>query len=223
MAAPESFKIPTARADLPLGIVVGVLFSFGLFVLMAIAPLVGQVKPPRNELQETQIAPQPPVMEEFEEPEPPEPPEEEPPPEMDEPPPEISLDQLEIALNPGTGGSLAGDFALPSVSAGAGDLANEDFIDFSDLDEPPKLIDKSPFDWPRALRAKPVSGRVVVYIELDTDGNVTKAEIAQSNLPQFDPYVLKEIRSRKFSPPTLNGDPVKARANLPIPITIQKS
>jgi len=220
MAKPHTFKIPTARADLPLGIVLGVLFSFGLFVLMAIAPLVGKVTPPRNELNETRIAPQPPVMDDFEEPEPPDPPEEEPPPEMEEPPPEISLDQLEIALNPGTGGSLAGDFALPTMTAGASDLGTEEFMDFSDLDKPPRLLDRSGFNFPRSLRQKKVSGRIVVYIELDEQGNVIKAEVAESNLPEFDSYVVQQIKRRQFSAPTFQGKPVKASANLPIPITI---
>lgn len=220
MAEPVTYRIPTARSDLPIGIALGVLSSFGLFVMMALAQLMGEVKKPSNELTETMVAMPPPIIEEIEEPpEPPEP-EEEPPPELEEPPPDISLDQLEIALNPGTGGSLAGDFALPTVSTSASDLGTDDLIDFSDLDEPPRLLDKSPFNFPRNLRTKKVSGRVVVYIELDEKGNVTKAEVAESSLPQFDQYVIKEIRSRKFSAPTLQGRAVKARANLPIPIQI---
>jgi len=205
-----------------MGIVCGVLFSGVLFVLMAIAPLVGNIQPPKNDAPETVIAFNPPDVEEIEEPEPEEPPEEEPEVELEEPPPDLSLEQLDLALNPGMGGNLAGDFALPTVDAGAGALGTEDFIDFSELDEPPKLQDTSPFNFPRSLRTRAVNGRVVVYIELDSSGNVTKAEIAESNLPKFDPYVLKEIRSRKFSAPTFQGKPVKASARLPIPINIKK-
>ncbi|MEO0794001.1 MAG: TonB family protein [Verrucomicrobiota bacterium] len=220
MSAPKSFQIPTARTDLPIGIAIGVTFSIGLFVLMAIAPLIGDVKPPKNELETKEIAMQPPSLDEFEEPpEEPDPPEE-PPPELEEPPPEISLDALDIALNPGTGGTLAGDFALPSVSASAGELGTEELIDFSDLDQPPSLLDKSPFKYPRSLTMKKVNGRVVVYIELDEQGNVTKAEVAESTLPQFNSFVVKEMSSRKFSAPSLQGRPVKARARLPININI---
>lgn len=216
----RSFKIPTARGDLPLGMLCGVAFSFGLFVLMAIAPLVGMLKPEKQEMTEVvAVFPAPEVEDIEEEPEPPEP-EEEPPPEMDEPPPDISLDQLEISLSPGTGGVLAGDFALPTVSGSSENLGTEDFIDFSDLDEPPKLLDTSPFNFPKSLRTKAVSGKVVVYVELDVQGNVTKAEIARSDLPAFNDYILKEISRRKFSAPTLQGKPVKAKANLPIPIQI---
>lgn len=217
----KSFKIPTAKTDLPLGMACGVVFSTFLFVLMAIAPLVGNIKPPQNDLQEVMVAFPPPEFEEIEEPEPEEPPEEEPPPEMEEPPPDLSLEQMDLVLNPGTGGSLAGDFALPTTAANAGDLGTEDFIDFSELDEPPKLIDQSAFNYPRSLRTKKVSGRVVVYIELDEEGNVTKAEVSKSDLPQFNDFVLKEISRRKFSAPTFQGRKVKAKANLPIPINIQ--
>ncbi|WP_309386572.1 TonB family protein [Cerasicoccus frondis] len=216
-----SFRIPTARGDLPLGVVCGSIFSFGLFVLMAIAPLVGITKPAKNEISEPVMAFPAPEIEELEEPpEPPEP-EEEPPPEMEEPPPEISLDQLEIALNPGTGGSLAGDFDMPTFNTSQESLGTEDLVDFSDLDQMPRLLDRTPFDFPARLRKKAVSGKVIVYIELSEEGDVTKAEISSSDLPQFNDFILSEVKKRKFSAPTYQGRPTKAKANLPIPVRIK--
>lgn len=219
----RSFQIPTARGDLPLGLLCGVFLSVALFVLTAIAPLVGMEKPEKVELSEPVMAFPSPEVEDIEEPPPPEEPEEEPPPELSEPPPDLSLEQLEIALNPGTGGALGGEFALPDVTSSAGQLSSDDLFNFADLDEPPKLLDKSPFNFPLSLKTKPVSGKVTIYVELDQNGNVTLARIANSDLPAFNDYVLREIRSRKFSPPTVQGKPVRAKANLPIPIVINKA
>ncbi|GHC02235.1 energy transducer TonB [Cerasicoccus arenae] len=221
--SPKSFQIPAARSDLPLGIVCGVAFSFGLFILMGIAPLVGDIKAPKDELQTRQIAMNPPEVEDIEiEPEPPEE-EEPPPPEMEMTPPDISLDQLAIAINPGQGGGIGGDFSLPDVTSTVGQLSSDDLFNFSDLDEPPKLLDRSEFNFPLSLKMKPVKGQIVVYVELDERGSVTLARVANSNLPAFNEYVLREIRGRKFSAPTVQGKPVRAKANLPIPIVINKS
>lgn len=220
---PRTFQIPTARTDLPLGIVCGIVFAIFLFVLMGIAPLMQTEPPPKVDLNAMQVSVPPPEVDEieFEEPEPEV--EEEPPPEMDVPPPEISLDQIALDLSPGTGGGFGGDFSIPDVAATAGKLSSDDLFNFADLDEPPKLVDRSQFNWPPALRTKPVKGMVVVYIELDENGSVTLARIARSDLPQFNDSVIQQIRTRKFSAPTVQGKPVKAKANLPIPITIQKS
>ncbi|WP_309399575.1 energy transducer TonB [Cerasicoccus maritimus] len=221
MADSSSFKIPTARSDLPLGIVCGVALSLGLFVLMAAASLAGIEKPETTQLSEPVMAFPAPEIDELEEPpEPPEP-EEEPPPEMEEPPPEISLDQLEIALNPGTGGSLAGDFDMPTFSTSQEALGTEDLVDFSDLDQMPRLLDRSPFDFPARLRKKTVSGKIIVYLELNEKGEVTHAEVASSDLPKFNDFIVREVKKRKFSAPTFQGRPTKAKANLPIPVRIK--
>lgn len=218
----RSFQIPTARSDLPMGIICGAIFSLGLFVLMAAASLAGNEKPEKQELSEPTMSFPAPEVEEVEEPpEPPEP-EEEPPPELDEPPPEISLDQLEIALNPGTGGSLAGDFDMPTFSTSQEALGTEDLVDFTDLDQVPRLLDRTPPDFPARLRRKAVNGKITVYIELNERGEVTRAEIQDSDLPKFNDFILDFIRNKQFSTPTYQGRPIKAKATIPFPIRIGK-
>jgi len=111
-----SYRIPGTREELPLSVLMGAGFALLLFVMMALAQMMSAVKPPAREIDETLIAFNPPSIEEIKEEPPPPPKEEEPPPELEEEPPQLSLDQLDIALNPGTGGSLVGDFALPTIS-----------------------------------------------------------------------------------------------------------
>jgi periplasmic protein TonB len=216
-----SFRLPPARKELPRSVVLGVLCAFVLFVVMALAQMIGEVKPPEHQIEETLVAYVPPAVEEIEEEEPPPPEEEEPPPELEEEPPQLSLDQLDIALNPGTGGSLAGDFGLPTIGTSSQDLGTEDFVDFSDLDQLPKPVGVSGFNFPRRLKSKKVSGKIYLLIQLDESGKVISAKVDSSSLPDFDDFVVGEVRRWKFTPPTKGGQPVRAQARLPIPISIQ--
>jgi len=213
----RTYQPPEARYELRKSIAVGVLFSIGLFVLMALAQMMGDVVKSQDKLVEDLQAFQAPEMEIFEEEE--EPPEEEPPPELEEEPPDLSLDQLDIALNPGTGGSLAGDFGMPDF-ASLKDLGTSSFLDFSQLDQTPRPVGVFGFNFPRHLLKEKANGRIVLLIKLDHQGKVLGAEIHSSNLPHFNDFVLKEVKGWKFTPPTQNGQPVNAVARLPIPIRI---
>jgi protein TonB len=209
------------RSEQLLSLVLGTCFALALFVLMALAQMMGRVQPPEMAVDETIMAYVPPEIQEIEEEPPPPPEEEEPPPEqLEQEPPQLSLDQLDIALNPGTGGALIGDFSMPIIGTSSKDLGTEDFVDFSDLDQVPRPIGVSGFNFPRRLRKDPVSGRIVLLLKLDEDGDVLDVEIDSSSLPNFDAFVLNEVKRWRFTPPTQNGRPVKAKARLPIPITI---
>ncbi len=163
----KTYRVPPARNELALSLALGAGFALTLFVLMALAQMIGDVKPPERELDETVMAYVAPEIEELEEEEPPPPEEEEPPPELEAEPPQLSLDQLDIALNPGTGGSLAGDFAMPTIGTSQRDLGTESFVDFSDLDQIPRPIGVSGFNFPRRLRTKKVKGRLVELQQQD--------------------------------------------------------
>jgi protein TonB len=217
----ESFHLPASRRELPLSILAGAAFALLLFVVMALAQMMGDVEPPRSDLDDSFAAYVPPTIEEVEDEEPPPPEKQEPPPELEAASQQLSLEQLDIALNPGTGGSLAGDFSMAMIATSGGELGTEDFVDFSDLDQLPRPIGVSGFNFPARLKRKKASGKIVLIIRLDQDGNVIDAEIDQSNLPNFDDFVRNEVASWKFTPPTRNGRPVKAHARLPIPINIR--
>jgi protein TonB len=219
--ANETFRVPEASDARGRSLLIGTGFAALLFLVMALAQMMGKVEPPRSEIDETVMAFVPPEIEQLEEEEPPPPEEEEPPPELEEEPPQLSLDQLDIALNPGTGGSLAGDFSMPTIGTSQKDLGTEDFVDFSDLDQIPRPIGVSGFDFPRRLRKKKVNGRIVLMLKLDEGGNVLDVQLDSSNLPDFDKFVLGEVARWKFTPPTQQGRPVKAQARLPIPINIR--
>jgi protein TonB len=215
------YRLPTASGEIPLSILAGAVFAAGLFIVMALAQMMGRVELKPQTIDEMVIAYQPPEVLEIEEDEIPPPEDEVPPPELEEEPPLLSLAQLDIALNPGTGGSLTGDFALPTIGTSQRDLGTEDFVDFSDLDQMPRPIGVTGFDFPRSLRRKPVSGRIVLFIQIDATGDVLDVRVDSSNLPAFDSFVSREVAKWPFTPPTQQGRPVKAQARLPIPINIR--
>lgn len=219
--ARHTYRPSEMRSELPLGLLLGAVCAVALFLAMALAEMMGKVIPPESALDERVVAFVAPEVEEIEEEEPPPPEEEEPPPELEEEPPQLSLDQLDIALNPGTGGSLAGDFALPTITSSSRDLGTEDFVDFSDLDQIPRPIGVTGFNFPRRLLQKKVTGRIVLLIKLSAEGEVLDVQLDDSNLPAFDDFVLREVKRWKFTPPTQQGRPVKAKARLPIPINIR--
>ncbi len=216
----RSYRAPDERSELPRSLLLGGAFALGLFVLMALAQMMGEIDPPESAIEETMLAYVPPEIEELQEEPPPPEEEEEPPPELEDEPPQLSLDQLDIALNPGTGGALTGDFAMPTIGTSSKDLGTEDFVDFSDLDQIPRPIGVSGFNFPRRLRKKKVSGKIVLLVKLDSSGDVLEVQLDSSNLPDFDSFVLNEVERWKFTPPTQQGRPVKAQARLPIPIRI---
>ena len=213
------FQIQTSRKDASASFVLGVVFAFLLFALMAAIQLLSETPVPEAEVIEKVLTYTPPEVEEIVEDLPP-PEEEEPPPELEAEPPQLSLDQLDIALNPGTGGSLTGDFAMPTIASSAAALGTEDFIDFSDLDQVPRPMPGSNLDFPRRLKRKAVSGRVVLLIKLDEQGRVIKSTVESSTLPEFERIVASQVAKWRFTPPTRQGEPVRAQARFPVPIKI---
>lgn len=217
----SSFQVPEPRFELTTSLLLGVGFAVALFVVMALPQLLRETGAPKKTLDDTLVAFNAPEVVEIEEEEPPPPEQEEPPPELEAEPPQLSLDQLDIALNPGTGGSLTGDFSMPTIAATSRSLGTEEFVDFSALDQTPRPIGVTGFNFPRRLARKKVNGRITLLIKLDETGRVLEAEVERSNLPDFDAFVANEVREWRFTPPTQQGRPVKAMARFPIPIRIQ--
>jgi len=210
---------PKAGGELARSLLLGTGVAVLLFLLMALAQVMKRVDRPDAELEERTMAFNPPEIEEMEE-EPP--PEEDPPPpeELEEPPPELSLEQLEIALNPGTGGALAGDFSLPGLDSAGSELGTEEFVKFSSLDQVPRPVGVAGIHFPRHLRNRPANGRIVLLVDLSPEGEVLEVEIESSDLPRFNDFVVGQVKDWRFTPPTQKGQPVQATARLPIPIRI---
>ena len=207
-----TYRVASARSELHAGSLLGVrrLRGFGLFVLMALAQMMGDVKPPEATLdrERSMASTRRPEIEEVEEEEPPPPEEEEPPPELEAEPPQLSLDQLDIALNPGTGGSLAGDFAMPTIgSSSASALGTEDFVDFSNLDQMPRPIGVSGFNFPRRLLKQEGEREGRPAHQARREGRVIEVEVDSSTCPNFDELRASTVEEWKLHAAHAAGPP----------------
>lgn len=211
---------PSARGHGPLGLVLGVAFSILLFVGMALAQLM-QTQPKGQEDAAAEIfSLPPPEIEEIEEVEPPPPPEEEPPPEMEQEPPQISLEQIEMSLSVGSGGTEGGfDISLPGMDTGnAGAIDMKDFFDLSELDQNPAIVRRVQPDLPRKFRSRSNPWEARIEFIIGTDGRVAEIISTEATEPEVIEYLVDAIREMQYETGTVNGKPVRFRVALPFAI-----
>jgi peptidoglycan glycosyltransferase len=94
-------------------------------------------------------------------------------------------------------------------------------VDAAELDEMLRPIVGGEIELPRRLLRRRVDGQIVFAIEIDRAGAVVALQVDSSNLPAFENFVSQQVRSWRFTPPTRGGQPVDARAKLPISITLK--
>lgn len=95
------------------------------------------------------------------------------------------------------------------------------YYELAELDAPPRPVGDTAMEFPPSLERRRIRGRIVVLVELGREGEVEDAHIDSSSLASFDDFVLGEVRKWRFTPPTREGRPVKARARVPLEIRIR--
>ncbi len=214
MVAPVPFLRLLLRLAVHRTVVVAsaVLLTFAAFLVLPVMATLGKPEAPDLVLQTVDTADVPP---------PPAPPDPEPPPqrETEQEPPQLAeraepldLQQLELALNPGTSaGWLGGDLAvgkLPTAAAAAEDA--EALFSSSELDQPPRPVHQpSPMLTPELRRKAPATVHVLFLVS--TDGRVENAIVHKSTDAAFDQPALAAVRQWKFEPGKRGGKPVRFR------------
>ena len=199
-------------------IFIGILVSFMLFLAIPLTQIFTKYEKKLDTIESLEIATSPPPPP-PEEPPPPEPEEEEPPPELDSPPPPISLEQLEMALEPGTGGALSGDFALPSFDVRKTNLGM-DIFDINDLEKKPMARRQMPPRYPSKAKRIGLEGFVLAEFIVDRNGDVESVEIKDSSDSAFEAPTIEAIRNWKFTPGEKDGRTVRTRVRVRIPYTL---
>jgi protein TonB len=200
----------------------GLVLAFGLFLVLPLLESITSTAQTDMIVQGVNTAlppppPPPPVEEEKEE----EKPEEEPPPppKLAEDTPPLDLSQLELALNPGTGGGVGGDFEvrLPvGGGSGQGDGADVDqLFSMSDLDQKPRVI-YQPSPQTSSQLQKLAPGTVTIVFVVDQRGRVENPLVQSSSNPAFEAPALAAVKQWKFEPGKRNGEPVRFRMRVPI-------
>ncbi len=217
---PEVYKPPQGKGTLTGGLLLGLGVSGLLFLAIPLTQIFTEYERQPEQIEAVEVAQPPPPPPPEEPPPPPEPEKEEPPPELDTPPPPITLEQLDMALNPGTGGSLAGDFALPSFDVNESDLGGLEIFDIGDLENKPQPRRQGSPRYPSSARRSGLEGFVLAEFIIDENGDVTSIEIKQSSDPVFEKPTIDAIRDWKFTPGEKDGRVVKTRTRVRIPFNI---
>lgn len=164
-------------------------------------------------LDSTVLPPPPPPVEPDDPPEPE--PEPEPTPELVEELPLLDLSQIELALNPGTGGGAGPDYAvgLERVMKDASEV--QELFSLADLDQEPRCVyQPSP-----AISAKvrKLGGATVwVIFVVDQRGRVESPKIQRCPNPAFEKPTLAAVSKWRFDPGQHNGKPVRFKMRVPI-------
>ena len=211
------YKAPTGKGSLTTGSIMGICISALLFLAIPLTQIFTEYEKAPEEIEALEIATPPPPPPPDEPPPPPEPEKEEPPPELDTPPPPISLDQLDMALNPGTGSAGSGDFALPTFEVGAKDLGGLDIFELGDVDSAPTPRSKIEFSYPASAKRKGIKGVVKIEYIVNDKGRVENISIIESPSKILSDATRDVISRARFEPASKDGRPVKVRMRAAIP------
>jgi len=212
------YNPPKHRASMrATGTLIGIGVSGLLFLAIPLTQIFTTYEKSPEEIDALEVAPPPPPPPPEDPPPPPEPEQEEPPPELDTPPPPITLDQLDMALNPGTGGSMAGDFALPTFNLSGADLGGLDIFELGDVDSPPKPRTSIEFSYPSAARRKGITGVVKVEYVVNERGRVEQINIVDSPDRILSKATEDVLNRTRFEPAQKGNQPVKVRMRAAIP------
>ncbi|MBL8738670.1 MAG: TonB family protein [Planctomycetes bacterium] len=195
------------------------LMMLACFLLLPVLQAISATVPKDLELREVDTAalppPPPPIEEEKQEEKPPE---DAKPPEMVESAPPLDLAQLELALNPGTGGGdLAGDYAIKiqGLAAAGGGKEGDDLFSLADLDQKPRVLFQQQPVLTAQLR-KRMPATVNVVFTVDEQGRVDGPRVQTSSDAEFEAAALAAIRQWKFEPGKRAGKPVRFRMRQPM-------
>jgi protein TonB len=139
---------------------------------------------------------------------------EEPKPELREQPRPLTLSQIEMALNPGIGSALQGDFSLDFVGIDAlpDTLAEMRIFELAEVDRTPQAIRTVPPQYPPRLQAERVAGTVIVEFVVDENGLVRQSKLRRgAPQPEFNRATLVALEQYRFSPGLKDGQPVRVR------------
>ncbi|MGB0334968.1 MAG: energy transducer TonB [Opitutales bacterium] len=216
---PSSFRSSDSKSFPTMGVVTGIIVCGLIFLAIPLTQMFTDYSRANEEILAIELAPPPPPPPIEEPPPPPE--EEPPPPDFEPPPPPISLEQLEIALEAGTGESMAGDFAMPNLTIKKEELGGLEIFDISDLDKKPTTVKQVAPLFPVEARRRGLSGYAVAQFIIDQRGGVRDVIIISSSDSVFNKPTIEAIRQWKFTPGEKGGRIVTTRAEARMPYQIQ--
>lgn len=192
-----------------------VALTLAFFLVLPLIQIIS--KPPPTDLivqsADTTLQPPPPPVEPPEPEKEPEP--ENQPPELVEQAPPLDLSQLELALNPGEGTGLIGDFASKLQPLTTGGDHVDALFSLADLDQRPRVVYQPGPVMNHQIRKK-APGTVYIIFIVDQRGRVENPIVQKSSDQVFNAAALAAVKQWKFEPGKRNGQPVRFRMRVPI-------
>ncbi|MDD3592035.1 MAG: energy transducer TonB [Sulfurovum sp.] len=94
-----------------------------------------------------------------------------------------------------------------------GDVAADTAMSEGTVDSKPRVVSRTPLEYPAAAAKKRIKGYVVVNLLIGKDGSVELAKVIASNpAGVFDQAALRGVRGWRFAPAKYKGNPVKVWA-----------
>lgn len=153
-------------------------------------------------------------------PEPPPPQEEkveEPKPELQTQPKPLSLSQLQLAMNPGTGNALGATFGMGGFEVDANALDDIGTFSIAELDEKPRVTREPTWRWPRRAMGKikqDIKAYAIVLINERGEVEFQRFRSLSDNFAEEE--MIEHFNKFRFTAPTKDGKPVRARFAFPI-------
>ncbi|MGF1483321.1 MAG: energy transducer TonB [Opitutales bacterium] len=216
----SSYEAPRFDGRILISIVLTVLAGVAIFGLLPLTQLLEADPKDQLIIATVNVAPppppEPPETEEIEEPEETEEPPEPPAP----PPPPLDLNQIELALNPGIA-SAEVSFGFGGFDVAEDMISSMDLFDVTDLDEEPRVRRMVRVNVPMQMKRDRVGGEVKFQIIIAADGRVEAIEkvVEATNRRLIEP-AREALTQYLFTPPTKNGQKVRARYIYPFVVRI---
>ncbi|MGE9295808.1 MAG: energy transducer TonB [Puniceicoccales bacterium] len=93
-------------------------------------------------------------------------------------------------------------------------------VPLSQLDEPFRLLDKKPLEFPDSIRRDNYHGEVILLVTVDEYGRVIDCQVDKADHQNVAEIIRDQIAARKFTVPMKDGQPVTAFARMPVPYRI---
>lgn len=213
MLEPTYHKRPNALWRTAKTLVGAVLLTAVFFFVLPLTQVIGSVREDLLLVRDVDVAnlppPPPPPEPEPEQEEP-----DEPPPQLSDAPQPLDLSQLELALNPGMGGGIGGDFAikLDGIANRAGEV--DQIFSLADLDQKPRAIVQTQPQLTPQMRKKG-GGTVYVLFTVNELGRVENPVVQTPGDPLFDNAAIAAVKQWRFEPGKRKGQPVRFRVRQP--------
>jgi protein TonB len=129
--------------------------------------------------------------------------------------PPLDLSQLELALNPGDGAGVIGDFVQKLAPLASSGEQVDALFSMADLDQKPRVLYQPGPVLNKQARQK-APGTVYIIFIVDQNGRVENPIVQKSSDPVLERSALAAIKQWKFEPGKRNGQPVRFRMRVPI-------